>query len=367
MGSGKITKFFPGANSAYGFYSFYDQVIDSDATRIFVIKGGPGVGKSTLMKGIAGELLEKGIDVEFHCCSSDNGSVDGIKIPLLNIACIDGTAPHVVDPKYPGVVDEIINLGDLWETRGLLEHREAIMSSTRENGRLFRRAYRYLSAAKLFLDEVEGCFLENEALDSAGLDKLAIDLIKDIFADSVVWMSNVKRERHLFTTAITPDGFVNHLDCDTGHLKRRFIVCGDYGTGKHPLIRKIADASIMRGYFTEIYHCALDPQKIDHVVIPSLGTAVLNSAFPHEVAIRGADRIISTDSYACNPGNSILREREVALDLYRQCLDTAVLFLGRAKEVHDLLESYYIKNMNFDALNRVSHKVLNKILSYCEG
>ena len=69
MSRGKLKKVFPGSNSAYGFYSFYDQIIEDDAARIFVIKGGPGVGKSTLMARIGDELMKRGFDVEHHCCS----------------------------------------------------------------------------------------------------------------------------------------------------------------------------------------------------------------------------------------------------------------------------------------------------------
>ncbi|MDF2547200.1 MAG: ATPase [Anaerosolibacter sp.] len=91
---GSIKKVFPGGNTAKGFFSYYDNIIGTDATRLFIIKGGPGVGKSSFMKKIAQEMIDKGYDVEFHQCSSDNGSVDGIVIPALKIAMIDGTAPH---------------------------------------------------------------------------------------------------------------------------------------------------------------------------------------------------------------------------------------------------------------------------------
>ena len=80
---GRIKKVFPGSNTAEGFYSFYNYIIPPDADRIFIIKGGPGVGKSTFMRSIADRLVERGFDVEFHCCSSDNGSLDGIVIPKL--------------------------------------------------------------------------------------------------------------------------------------------------------------------------------------------------------------------------------------------------------------------------------------------
>ena len=92
---GSIKRVFPGGNTAKGFYSYYDQIIGTEATRLFIIKGGPGVGKSSFMKKIAQDMTEKGYDVELHQCSSDNGSLDGVVIPALKIAMIDGTAPHV--------------------------------------------------------------------------------------------------------------------------------------------------------------------------------------------------------------------------------------------------------------------------------
>ena len=145
---GTIKKVFPGGNTAKGFHSYYDNIIGNDATRFFVIKGGPGVGKSSFMKKIGFEMTEKGYDVEFHQCSSDNGSLDGVVIPELKIAMIDGTAPHVVDPKHPGGIDEILNFGQFWNEDGIREHRDSLVAITAKIGSLFKRAYRFFAAAK---------------------------------------------------------------------------------------------------------------------------------------------------------------------------------------------------------------------------
>ncbi|MTI48455.1 ATPase [Sporosalibacterium faouarense] len=93
--TGKIKRVFPGGNTSKGFFSYYDYIIENDANRIFVIKGGPGTGKSSMMKKVAQDMLDRGYDVEYHHCSSDNNSIDGIVIPKLRVAMIDGTAPHV--------------------------------------------------------------------------------------------------------------------------------------------------------------------------------------------------------------------------------------------------------------------------------
>ena len=94
MGAGHTRKVFPGANTSRGFWSFFEYLIPEDAERIFVIKGGPGVGKSTFMRKIGEEIVNMGYDVEYHCCAADPGSLDGVVIPAFNIGLLDGTAPQ---------------------------------------------------------------------------------------------------------------------------------------------------------------------------------------------------------------------------------------------------------------------------------
>ena len=50
-------QYFLGANSPAGFYSLYDHLLPPEQARaIYILKGGPGCGKSTLGKLIAGIL-----------------------------------------------------------------------------------------------------------------------------------------------------------------------------------------------------------------------------------------------------------------------------------------------------------------------
>ena len=64
---GIIGESFLGVNCESGFSSLYQEFVDRRA-RVFVIKGGPGTGKSTLMRQVAQAACEKGYDVELlHC------------------------------------------------------------------------------------------------------------------------------------------------------------------------------------------------------------------------------------------------------------------------------------------------------------
>ncbi len=363
---GHVRKVFPGGNTAYGFWSFYDYIAPPDANKIFVIKGGPGVGKSTFMRKIAETVLERGFDVEFHCCSSDNGSLDGIYVPALDVALIDGTAPHIVDPKNPGAVDEIVHLGDYWNEAGMRANRKEILAANREVGRLFRRAYAYLSAAHIFLGEVESYYQDTGALDLGGLHRVAMDLIAEIF-DGTPHEARTPRVRHLFATAITPDGPVNYLDTIVGHLDRRYIITGDDGTEKTTLTSRVLDAAVMRGFDVEAFHCALDPKKVDHVVIPALGVAVINEVEPHFYPSRDGDRQIDTMQYVdTGVQEAFLGERTRARELYREAFSQAIWFISKAKKTHDAMEKYYVPNMDFTRIETRRIEVEARILELAE-
>ena len=89
-------QYFLGANSPTGFYSLYDQLLPPEQARaIYILKGGPGCGKSTLMRRVAAQAGEAGLAVERILCSGDPGSLDAVVIPELGVALVDGTAPHV--------------------------------------------------------------------------------------------------------------------------------------------------------------------------------------------------------------------------------------------------------------------------------
>ncbi len=96
----KKVQYFLGANSADGFVSFYDQLINEEEARAFyILKGGPGCGKSTLMKKVGAHMEQLGFCVEYVLCSADPQSLDGIVIPEKKIAIVDGTAPHEMGTK----------------------------------------------------------------------------------------------------------------------------------------------------------------------------------------------------------------------------------------------------------------------------
>ena len=100
-----MSDYFAAANSAHGFVSWFDDIFAPETLgRTYILKGGSGTGKSTLMKRAAARCEEAGGEVERFRCSSDAASLDGVILRLGgdSAAILDGTAPHLRDPRYPG-------------------------------------------------------------------------------------------------------------------------------------------------------------------------------------------------------------------------------------------------------------------------
>lgn len=360
MGKANERHMFPGGNTARGFYSYYDYVIPrKQATRLFIIKGGPGTGKSTFMKKLAARLSKKGFDIEFMHCSSDPDSLDGITIPALNMAMVDGTAPHVVDLVYPGVIDEIINLGEFWDIEEIEKKREEIISIKSEISRIFKRAYRYLAAAASVYTDNRDIF--ERAIDRQKVALEADRIISEYLRDDLIagYEGSIRK---LFATAVTPQGLKSGIPTIL-NTEKVIVLKGNAGTGTERIIEKVKDAAMERGFFVEVFYCALFPEKPEHIVIPEKDLSIATSNKYHTV-ISSYSEIIDLDKYldreTIESSGDIIEYNRLE---FEGLLNRAVMTLEQAKKLHDILEKYYISSMNFEAINELIEKTAARIES----
>ncbi|MGE5557320.1 MAG: PRK06851 family protein [Bacillota bacterium] len=359
---GHIKRVFPGGNTSKGFYSFYQHIIPLDARRIFIIKGGPGVGKSSFMKHIAGEMAERGFDVELHHCSSDNGSIDGVVLPDLNIALIDGTAPHVMDPRLPGCVDEILHLGDYWNEKGMVANKKAILDCQREVSRLFASGYRFLKTASIVKKDMSVMY--EEMSDPGYVNQQGARILSQLF-EGMETASRPGKVRRLFASAITPDGPLNYLDTVLGTANKIYLLKGRPGTGKSGLLHKIECAAVEFGFAVEAFHCALDPARLDHLLIPDLSVAVTTPVEPCKLDLRHAE-VVDLDFFDQGLYEKYAETIKTDEELFGALFGKAVSFLKQAKLTHDLMETYYVPNMDFSGIDQLKAKTLQRILAYAE-
>lgn len=360
MERGKERHLFPGNNTSEGFFSYYHYIMPQrEAEHIFCLKGGPGVGKSTFMTKIGDRLQQEGVDVEYLHCSSDPESLDGIVIPGLSVALIDGTAPHIIDPQNPGAVDEIINLGEYWDLKGIKQHKQQIIDINAEVGRYFRRAYRYLKAAKCLMDDCLSLCGGGEHMAGA-LAQAA--LITDKEMKSVVGTGTGKT-RKMFASAITPSGVVHYLDTLFDESYKLYLIISGWGAGVSDMLGKIAADAQLRGLNTEIYYCPMDPaHRIEHLIIPALKLAFVSENRYVDIEAK-PDAIVDLTQYA-DETDADREDLKFGEGEFDTLLREAVFTLRRAKETHDEMERFYVPNMDFDGVKSKREEITERILEY---
>lgn len=353
---GKIRKIFPGANTSNGFYSYFDYIIPKDVNRIFCLKGGPGVGKSSLMKKVARDFSERGYDVEVFPCSSDPSSLDAVVVKKLKIVLLDATAPHVVDPKIPGAIDEIVNFGDFWNVDNLEKNKEEVVECNKEIGECFQRAFKYLKAAEPIFYDIESKNMD--MMDFGKLNKFTDEFMEEIFK-GIENKDELSDPRHLFGTAITPIGHIDYSDSLLQDARKVYYLDGKIGYGKTTFLKRIYDKAILKGLKVEVFHYPLIPEKIESIMIIDLRIAITTSS-------------LFKDKDAINLGEFIDKEKidnhkeEVEVDekILDELINYAISNLKKAKSNHDIIESYYIPNMDFDKVNQLKEELIERILKY---
>lgn len=362
--TGQIKHVFPASNTPHGFHSFFSHILPQEkANRLYCIKGGPGTGKSSFMKKIGNHAINQGLDVEFHHCSSDPNSLDGLVIPSLGVAILDGTAPHIVDPITPGAIDQVLNFGDFWNEDTLRENREAISECRKSYSSYFPKAYFYLSAAKEMYDSY--IYTESQYVDLLAQRELEDSILKDIW-NKVKPKSTLGTVRRLFGTSIGCDGVLDYLHTIIGNSKNIYFIKETFGCNSKNLMSRIADQAVRLGFSIECYHSPIDTDKIEDIIIPDLDIAIMVNHSLHKPKVIPTFIYDLTTCLKKDALTSVQTELERDKTLFNTLLDKGVFYIAQAKKDHDTLESYYINAIYFDKIDRFCEKIISEIFTTSE-
>lgn len=357
MYENKIT-FFLGANLKEGFVSYFDTLHNIEKGHFtYIIKGGPGTGKSGLMKKIAKHFEDKDLKVIYVPCSSDPHSLDGVIIPSLGVSVADGTAPHVLDPVYPGCRDEIVNVGGFWDGNMLVKNEEEIISASKENKALLKKAARFISAAAEMQKDTFHCAFET--VDSAKLGRFATRFS----ARNLPTVSHqTGQEYRCLISGITPVGRVMFKDTVTELADDIIAIEDEFGTASRMILESVKASAMLAGYDVIACYCPLHPKtKVEHLIIPRLRLAITTSNAAHRAEFEEIKRIHASRFY----NKKLLEQKRERIAFNRKAtaelVSEASDILAEAKSAHDKLEKPYIEAMDFDAVNQAGDKLIEII------
>lgn len=350
------TSFFLGANSGQGFYSFYNELIDlKKANSVYILKGGPGSGKSSLMKKVAKASEDAGYAVEKIYCSSDPDSLDAIIIPKLAKAIVDGTSPHIVEPKYPLAVERYVNLGEFADYGEISNKKDEIISVKEKYSKYFEHVYRLTASA---------AHIDNELFDMA-LGGVLIEKLHNkahgIVSREIRGKGKGKNTKHRFASSISPKGYVSLFSDKVNNFTHTFVLEDSFGLG-HFILTPILKAAEDSGFECIACQNPLIPERLEHLIIPELSLSFITSDKEHPYSGEyyrkmHIDALIDSD---------ILRTKKQRISLLRKArtsvLDDACEILREAKLVHDVLEDLYNPHINFEKLYKYTNTLIEEII-----
>lgn len=316
----------------------------------YILKGGPGTGKSTLMKKLAQQCDE----CDIYCCSSDTNSIDAIVFPQKKIYVADGTSPHVMEPQYPALNGEYINLGEFWDKSKIEPHKDTLKYCFCENAAFHKRAARFVTACgELFgglYDYCTSCVLKDK------LDAFVQRFSKKAFG-KVLDVEGFAENRQL--SAITADGYITQeIDSDYTLI----AVCDDYLAASAMMLRLICSQALSRGLCVYISHCRLVPSSpIETLLIPEKKLGFVSENFLNNMHCDCIKRINGMRFYdtkrLLEKKQKLSFDKSAGLELCNEAANS----IASALKIHDEIEKYYINAMDFSKLDDVYKKILSSI------
>lgn len=348
-------KYFLGAMTQYGFSTEFGKLIENKNFYTYVLKGGPGTGKSSLMKRVA-EHFEVNEEVVRFYCSSDPNSLDAVVLKGSKVIIVDGTSPHVFDPIYPGCCQKIINLGECWDEAKLKSAKDEIIAATDSNKSLHARVKRFLTAISNICGDTYFC--ASNCIDNDKFSGFINRFGKKILDrhGSGTGRADIRQ-----LTALTEFGCFTWAETLAAYPEI-YILADDNYACAHLLIEAILKEANRREYDVILCPChALSNNIYEHLLIPELGIALVSGSPLMRLELDNANIINMSRFYAKDKlmplKNRLKLNRAAAASLAGEVYDT----VKKAKIIHDDIEKYYIEAMSFDKLDSVAEAVINEI------
>jgi len=342
-------EFFLGANSETGFVSYFKELQEQESSmQLFILKGGPGSGKSTLIKRVLKYAEEKGHTLEVIPCASDPHSLDAFIDYTAGFSMMDGTAPHTEDPSLPGARHHILNLGDLWDTRKLSEKADTIENLSKQVSDCHSGAGAYIKSAAALLKE-NGRYAKSHILM-----KKALSVSEDITRQLKGGKQGKTSKRLLSAVSVGEIKVLKSaLSCFADKV---YVLCDQFGAAADYIMKTVYFSAKLKGENQIYCPCSISPGKCDHLIFPDSRIAIVtgNDYFDFESKYK------EDCFYSPFPlEEDMLRLKDEAARL----LSLAASLVKKAKDIHDDLEDCYKEAMNFGKTNGLFEGIISEFYS----
>lgn len=352
-----IKEYYGAANTGTGFYSLFNNIFSPEKyEKIYILKGGPGCGKSTALKKIADYAVNNGLSVEKFYCSSSPSSLDGVIIQQISTAVLDGTSPHTVDPKYPAVCENIINLGESWDLKKATDINAKVRELVKKKNEAYQRGYAYLSScigAEQVIDNCLHGYLLEDKLYSA---------VERICSKIKIKKSNGKISK-VYTDCICGIGNVHLNTFERQSITQYFIK--DYADISSTFYMALATELTNRGANITVALNPLSTEKFKGIYIDDsdISFTDYNDEFCLSLDRKQLPYKIINTARFCNTSKfkKIKTFYKYADKSRKVLMNGAIKQLSIAATTHDEIEKAYYNITDFSKVEHITENLISKI------
>ncbi len=337
-------RYFAASNSAQGFKNYYPEVF-ARADLVYIIKGGPGTGKSSLMKRYAHRAEAGGLKCEYYYCSSDPNSLDGVLIfgKERVTGILDGTSPHTCEPRFPGAREEIINLGAFWNGELLRKQKNEIIALSERKSGEYKSAYTFLRSVGNLRAVSDGLVSETLQIEKM---RAAIRRIANEYPEGKM------KYLPAITDSVSMNGRIR-FDTFEENAKKIYVIKKFYGV-EQMFLDELYIALRDREVTARVSFDPITPEHVDGIYLESEHTAFVieqnEKAVSYDLSEKPENNTVLVNSKRfvdIEALRDVRSELRYTARLAQSSLDGALHALSKAKIYHFLLEDIYGKAMDW--------------------
>ncbi len=334
-----VRHYFAEGLTTRGYISLLPNMV-SGWQRIYVLQGGPGTGKSTMIKVLGLEMLDRGYEVDFLRSAREPDSMAGFILPRVAFAVLDTQEISPLRWRAPGVTEKLIDFSAFCDEQKLLKLRMKILSAEEHLSNLQVQLEEVLS--ETLGDHYEKSFT-NHLNDSGDPPLINGGLSRWVRKEPTGPWPLVRHALEqlqksivvpCFLHGLTPEGWLNlapHFLSDFDQIRLE-------GEETLDALNWVLREAQQLGQIMEIVLHPLNPDDIIGLVFPQRNLAIWQGN-PENLHDQGLDQTFS----------ATLKETLAAWQNQRS-----------------LLKSYYMETVDFIKVDQFRDELLNRLLRELE-
>ena len=217
----------------------------------------------------------------------------------------------------------------------------------------------YVAGEDIYLEDIiseELNSLNSQFVDKSKFNEMCNKAVNKLFPDNVRLSKNSKIKK-MFLESYTANGYISKtMDMSKG--KRLWSIVGENTNYNSEFLQRLSAEAEKRGYAVELYLLPLNPTKLQHMYIPEINLFIVSS---ESCPVDGFEEVFDIHSIIdTNNLKNHISEIENNLHLREILIENAFKKLSGTKKYHELLEFFYINNMDFNGVDKCFNRILER-------